>query len=210
MNNKTSSINTLAELWRASLPHRLVNGVTLYRTISFPFLVILLVIERIDIFKWLLIVSYLTDAVDGYLARKFKVTSVLGAKLDSIGDVLTVLAAIGGLFVFRWEFIQQEMVAIAIPIVLFLIQLSSGFIRYGQMTSFHTYMAKITAVLQGFFLCAIFLFDKPVYWLFYTTVLFTCLELIEEIIITAILPVWKTNVKGLYWILSARDKGSLN
>jgi CDP-diacylglycerol--glycerol-3-phosphate 3-phosphatidyltransferase len=204
--NKTSPINTLADLKNASLPHRLVNGVTLYRTIAFPFLVFLLVTERIDIFKWLLMVSYLTDAVDGYLARKFKVTSVLGTKLDSIGDILTVFAALGGLFVFRWEFIRQEMVGVAIPIALFLLQLSIGFIRYGQITSFHTYLAKITAVLQGVFLCAMFLFDKPIYWFFYVTVAFTCLELIEEIIITVILPMWKANVKGLYWILGNRQQ----
>jgi CDP-diacylglycerol--glycerol-3-phosphate 3-phosphatidyltransferase len=34
--------------------------------------------------------------------------------------------------------------------------------------------------------------------------LITTLELIEEIIITFLLPEWKANVKGLYWIIKRR------
>ena len=31
------------------------------------------------------------------------------------------------------------------------------------------YLGKIAAILQGFFMCPMFLFEQPVYWLFYTT-----------------------------------------
>ncbi len=64
----------------------IVNGITFYRTLTAPLLVFLIIYKQMDWFKWLLTLSFLTDAIDGFLARKFKVTSIAGAKLDSIGD----------------------------------------------------------------------------------------------------------------------------
>jgi phosphatidylglycerophosphate synthase len=74
----------------------IINGITLYRLIAAPFLLILAFLKETDVFKWLLAVSFFTDAIDGYLARKYKVVSVMGAKLDSWGDDLTVIAATVG------------------------------------------------------------------------------------------------------------------
>ncbi len=198
-------ISRLSDLKNASSPVKWVTMVTLYRTIAFPVLLFLIFTNRFDIFKWLLIISFLTDAVDGFLARTFKANSVLGAKLDSIGDDLTILAAVIGLAVAKTEFLKTEWLIFAIPLGLFFIQLAAAIIRYRKISSFHTYLAKTAAVLQGFFLCSMFLFDRPAYWLFYTTALITTLELIEEIIIVFVLREWKTNVRGLFWVLHRKE-----
>jgi phosphatidylglycerophosphate synthase len=194
-------IAKLSDLSRARGPVKWINAITLYRIIAFPVLILLIVVNRFDIFKWMLIISFLTDAVDGILARKYKANSVLGAKLDSIGDDLTILAAVSGLAVAKLEFLTEHWIIFAIPLSLFFIQIMAAFIRYRKMSSYHTYLAKTAAILQGFFMCSMFLFDKPAYWLFYTTAMVTTLELIEEIIIVVVLREWKTNVHGLYWVL---------
>ncbi len=194
-------IEKLSDLLSARAPVKWVNLITLYRTVAFPVLLILVFTNRFDIFKWMLIVSFFTDAVDGFLARKFKANSVLGAKLDSIGDDLTILAGVIGLAVAKTEFLKEHWIIFAIPLVLFFIQVIAAFIRYRKMSSYHTYLAKIAAILQGFFMCSMFLFEKPAYWLFYTTALVTTIELIEEIIMVFVLPEWKTNVQGLYWVM---------
>ena len=69
------------------------------------------------------------------------------------------------------------------------------------MTSFHTYGAKIATIFQGIFLLLFFFLTEPLSVLFYITVIITALDLIEEIILVLILPEWKTDVKGLYWVL---------
>ena len=51
----------------------IINGITLYRVIAAPFLLYLVVTRQEDIFKWLLAFSFFTDAIDGFLARKYKV-----------------------------------------------------------------------------------------------------------------------------------------
>jgi len=182
-----------------------VNGITFYRLLVAPFLIFLVFTDRMDLFKWLLAVSFFTDLIDGYLARLYKVTSVLGSRLDSVADDLTIVAALTGLFVFKIEFILGEKVIVVGLLVLYLFQNIYALARYHKISSFHTYSAKAAALLQGFFLILIFLLPDPIYILFYAACLVTAIDLIEEIILVFILPEWKTDVKGLYWVLKRKN-----
>ncbi len=179
----------------------IINGITLYRIIAAPFLLILLFLGQYDLFKWLLALSFFTDLIDGFLARKYKVASILGTKLDSIGDDLTVLVGMIGLFYLKWTFIKEQKSLLIMLLLLFLVQVISAFARYGKITSFHTYLAKLAALLQGVFLILVFFTDEPVMVLFYAAVIITMLELIEEIILVYLMPTWQINVKGIYWVM---------
>ena len=178
-----------------------INGITLYRIIAAPFLLLLLYNGQYLIFKWLLLLSFFTDLIDGYLARKFNVASVFGTRLDSIGDDLTILAAMVGLVVIKPAFIIEQKIIFIVIGVLFVVQTAYALIRYGKISSFHTYLAKLAAILQGIFLLMVFFIKEPVLILFYAAAGITILELIEETIIVYMLPKWETNVKGLYWAL---------
>lgn len=183
-----------------------INGITLYRVVAAPFLLLLVLTGWDELFKWLLLLSFFTDFIDGFLARRYKVTSVLGTKLDSIGDDLTVLVAMVGLFVEMPEFIEKEKYVLILLFIMFLAEISYAFYRYRKMTSFHTYLAKAAAILQGLFLLLTFFWGEPVYILFYAAVIVTFLELLEEIILIRLLPVWETNVGGLYWVLKRKKQ----
>ncbi|HUZ57837.1 MAG TPA: CDP-alcohol phosphatidyltransferase family protein [Hanamia sp.] len=104
--------------------------------------------------------SFFTDSIDGLLARKFKVTSIAGAKLDSIGDDLTVIAGTIGLIAFKSAFLKEEISLIILLLSLFVLQTVLAFVKFGKMTSFHTYAAKAAAILQGVFLILLFLFTQ--------------------------------------------------
>jgi CDP-diacylglycerol--glycerol-3-phosphate 3-phosphatidyltransferase len=186
----------------------LVNAITAYRVISAPVLMVLALTGNLAIFKWLLPISFFTDSIDGALARKLHVTSVFGSKLDSIGDDLSFLAALVGIFAFKLDFILANLVMIVPLLGLYLFQAVYALFKYGKITSFHTYLAKTAAISQGFFLIFLFLLPQPIYWLFYTALAITMLDLIEEIIILYLLPTWETNVKGLYWVLKEKKINS--
>jgi len=185
--------------------HHIVNGITLYRIVTAPVLLFLLWRHEVYGFKWLLAASFFTDAIDGYIARKFKVTSIAGARLDSIGDDLTVLVAIIGIVMLKKEFVRQEIVFISILSGLFVVQTVLALARYGKQSSFHTLLAKTAAILQGIFLLLIFFLPAPSYILFYIMAAVTALDLVEEIILVLLLPRWKANIKGLYWVLHKRE-----
>ena len=184
----------------------MVNGITLYRMMAAPFLIFLIVNQRPDLFKWLLALSFFTDAIDGYLARRYKVMSVLGSKIDSIADDLTIVVAIAGVIVFKPEFLRHEITLIILLLALFILQTILAFIRYGTISSFHTYAAKMAAILQGVFLLLLFFLPGPVYMLFYITAIVTIIDLLEEIILVLMLPQWEANVKGLYWVIKKKNQ----
>ncbi len=179
----------------------IINGITLYRVLSAFVLFYLIISGNQDVFKWLLPVSFFTDLIDGVLARKYKVTSVTGSFLDSIGDDLTVLAGVSAMYFFKYEFLYEQRFILLSLLALFFIQIGVSVFRYRKISSFHTYCAKTAAILQGSFLILLYLLPQPFYFLFYLAALITFLDLIEEIVLVFVLQEWKVNVKGLYWIL---------
>ncbi len=186
-----------------STSRRIINGITLYRVVAAPFLLVLLYFREMEIFKWLLALSFFTDFIDGWLARRFKVTSLIGAKLDSIGDDLTVLVGVIGMFVTKMEFIREHAVYFIVLLALFIMQAVFAYWKFRKMTTYHTFLAKGAAILQGVFLILLYFLPEPLMWLFYAAILVTMVQLIEDIIITLILPEWRANVKGLYWVLTS-------
>ncbi len=184
----------------------IINALTWYRLLAAPVLLVLIFTGQYHIFKWLLPVSFFTDLIDGTLARKFKVTSVFGSQLDSIGDDLTMLCGIIAAFVFKFQFISEQKIIAGILIILLLTQNILALIRYRKLSSFHTYLAKIAAILQGTFLILLFLLPQPVYPLFYAAAIVSILDLIEETIMVLMLKEWKADVKGIYWALKIRRR----
>jgi CDP-diacylglycerol--glycerol-3-phosphate 3-phosphatidyltransferase len=134
------------------------------------------------------------------LARKLKVASVFGTKLDSIGDDLTIVAGVLGVWYFKKDFFIEQLPLIGGMLLLFLFQITLSFLKYGRITSFHTILAKLAAVLQGSFLILLFFTASPFYGLFYLAAAVTTLELIEEILLVMFLKNWQANIKGLYWV----------
>ncbi len=128
----------------------------------------------------------------------------MGARLDSIGDDLTFAVAVIGLAVTRSEFLREQWIIIAVLLALFFIQLFLAIIKYGKMSSFHTYLAKIAAILQALFLISSFFFESISYPLFYIACVVTAIELAEEIILVLIIPKWQTDVKGMFWVFQRK------
>jgi CDP-diacylglycerol--glycerol-3-phosphate 3-phosphatidyltransferase len=199
---KEAQIETLYELFTKSKRITLIiNLITLYRIAAAPVIMIFLFTDKDNLFKWFLLFSFLTDMVDGFLARHYNANTIIGAKLDSIGDDFTILVALIGLFKLRYEFVTEHTFLFIFILVLFVIQLVFSLYKYGKISSFHTYTAKISALLQGLFLLSIFFFKEPILLLFYIASILTIIDLIEEIILVYKLPKWENDVKGLFWVL---------
>ena len=185
----------------------IINGITLYRLVMAPVLVLLIFTYQYHLFKWLLAVSFFTDLIDGWLARRYKVVSKFGATLDSVADDLTIVAGIVAALVFKPAFFKQHIVLVIILLALFIIQTALALIRYRKLSSFHIYSAKLAALMQGTFLILLFFLPQPPVILFYIAFAVTVIDLIEEIILVMILPEWKADVKGLYWVLKEKRSG---
>src|SRR5687768_16366651 len=184
----------------------IINGISIYRVVAAFILVYIIIIGRLDIFRWLLAFSFFTDSIDGVLARKFKVVSVMGSRIDSIGDDLTVLVAVIGIYFFEPAFIHQYYHWLLILFGRLLIQTILTLYRYGRPTSFHTYLAKLAMLFRGIFLILLFFLPEWPVVLFFIALGVIMLDLIEEIIMILYLPEWQADVKGLFWIKKKKNK----
>jgi CDP-diacylglycerol--glycerol-3-phosphate 3-phosphatidyltransferase len=177
-----------------------------YRIAAAPLLLIFIWQDQRSIFSWLLLVSYSTDAIDGFVARKLKITSSRGSQLDSMGDQITLIIGLIGLFYFETEFIKANLTLIIIAFVPYIVQMFIAYIKYGKATAFHTYLAKLSAIIQSaFILFSLFFYLE--YTLFYTMIVIGLLETFEEITLIFMYNNWASDVKGIYW--AYKDKRRL-
>jgi len=183
--------------------YNIADWFSFYRIFAAPFLLLIIWSGNRELFSWLLLLSYSTDMIDGILARKLKITSSRGSQLDSFGDQLTLFVGFIGLLFFENDFISANYQWILIPFVLYFFQMLIAFRKYGKATAFHTYLAKLSAVVQALFILWL-LFFGPLYWLFYSMIIIGIIETIEEILLIYLYPNWVAGVKGYFW--ARRDK----
>ncbi|GAA4884333.1 CDP-alcohol phosphatidyltransferase family protein [Flaviramulus aquimarinus] len=177
-----------------------------YRILAAPMLIALICLDQRLVFSWFLLISYSTDAIDGFLARKLKITSPRGSQLDSIGDQITFAIGLVGLFYFEKTFILKHLIIIVIAFMPYLVQMIIAYLKYGKTTAFHTYLAKFSAVVQSAFILWS-LFFNPEQVLFYIMITVGILETVEEIILIFLYDNWVSDVKSIFFVY--RDKRRL-
>jgi CDP-diacylglycerol--glycerol-3-phosphate 3-phosphatidyltransferase len=174
------------------------------RIVSFPLVLIFILLEERQIAAWLYIILFSTDFIDGFFAFFYNQESSRRAKLDSLGDFLFLITGLIGFYIFETEFFHQYIIPISIVLGLYALQCLIAFIKWGRPSSFHTYSAKFAAITQVIFIAFSLMFEaSPV--LFYFTVVFSTIDIMEDIILTFLLPTWQANVKGLLWLEKNND-----
>lgn len=87
-------------------------------------------------------ISAATDALDGYLARKLDVCSVLGVTFDTIGDLLIGIAPVKVLIVQK-EIKGWFLLWIGVSILFFLVSAIISQIKFKKLSFPHTYFDKL-------------------------------------------------------------------
>ena len=183
------------------------NILSLLRLALVPVLVGLASAQRGDIFLVLLAVSLLSDVLDGYLARKLGLVSELGAKLDSWGDILTYAAMILGLHLIWPDIFDKQAEFLFAAMMSFILPTLLAFRKFGAYPSYHTWGAKLAAVLMAPAYYVLILADADSF--FRVVILFHLLVAAEEMAITFILNRPRSNVGSVFYLgsdLSGRRK----
>src|SRR5215475_12339709 len=121
--------------FRRQLPN-LLSGL---RLALVPALLALAWNGRPTAFLWLFAFSLSTDLFDGYLARRFRSTSEVGAKLDSWGDLATyAVFPLCAWWLFRDKVLDQLGFVVA-GLFGFVAPTLVGLAKYRRLTSYHTY-----------------------------------------------------------------------
>ncbi len=184
----------------------LPNVLSIARILAAPVLVAMAAITNETAFTWILVPALLSDIADGLIARALHLQSKLGALLDSLGDVLLLLASFYGVFVFHPELVRDHWMAGTALLGTWLLESVAALLRYGRLASFHTYLAKVAGYLLGIFVGVLFVFGFHA-WLMYLAVGASVLANLEGTALLVLLPQWRPDVRGLLWVLRERRGG---
>ncbi len=87
----------------------------------------------------------LTDALDGWLARKTGTASDFGARLDSVADLLFYAVLLLRLFPVLWRTLPAAVwYAVAVILLVRLAAYITAAIKYHRFASLHTWLNKLT------------------------------------------------------------------
>ena len=179
------------------MPIRYVpNALSLFRIFMVPVLGVLAWQGLPLLFLGALALSLGSDVVDGWVARRQGVTSPMGARLDSWGDLATYAA----LPLFAWwlwpDLLRAEWRTLACALFAYTLPMVFAWARFGRLSSYHTWGAKLTAVVMGVALFVLFLGGPT--WLFQVATFLLLLEAFEEIAISWVLPRLHSDVPTLW------------
>jgi phosphatidylglycerophosphate synthase len=158
------------------------------------------------VFTLVLAASLSTDMLDGYLARRLRQQTHLGAQLDSWGDLLTVLVYPLAALWLQPDELRKNLGYALFAGVAYCAPILFGLIKFHRLTSYHTRLAALTAPVIGVAMIAFFAgwSDLP----FRVACVLLVVSQLEEMAISAILTRWTVNVRTFRHALSLRAENS--
>jgi len=175
------------------------NALSVTRIVCAPVLVLMAVTGEQSIYTWVLVPALLTDAADGWIARGLGLQSRLGARLDSLGDSLIWCAGLAGLLAFQRDVLAANRWLIGAVVAAWMLENVLAWLRYRRLSSFHTVLSKCAGVLLSVYIGVLFLFGHWS-WLLWLATTVSLLASAEEIWLLALLPEWRADVNGVWWL----------
>ncbi|HKQ10610.1 MAG TPA: CDP-alcohol phosphatidyltransferase family protein [Rhizomicrobium sp.] len=179
------------------------NALSAYRLGMAPVVAGLALTGREKLFVLLIVISLISDILDGLIARAFRLQTAFGAKLDSIADDATYIAAFIGVLVFKAAEIGPHMPLLYLFMAMVVLTSLVHLVKFGRFPSFHLYSFRVGGYLQGGFLVFLFVHGFEVH-LFYFVFLYGIAACLEVILVTLVVRQPISNARGLYWVLRDR------
>jgi cardiolipin synthase (CMP-forming) len=188
-----------------NIPLTIPNALSLYRLISFPFIMIFIFLGHEGLFAFFIWFNLTTDILDGWIARRFNQMTEIGARIDGLADNGTYILALIGIYVFKWPDIQPHAVSFFIFIGVLITSRLYSIIKLRIFHGFHTYGVKIAGYIHGIFFIVLFVSGFYL-WFYYIMIISGLIVFSENILITLFLDESRSEVKGLYWVLKTRKE----
>ncbi|MDD5461102.1 MAG: CDP-alcohol phosphatidyltransferase family protein [Methylococcales bacterium] len=155
-------------------------------------------------FMGLLAIAFLTDLLDGLVARLTGQITQFGATLDSWADVITYLTIAAACWWLWPDIVHRELFFVGLIVASCLLPAAAGFSKFGQFTSYHTWGVKLAAASMGLTLYVLFL-GGPV-WPFRMAAVICILAAIEEIALTLLLSEPESNVRSVWDVIKRPEQ----
>lgn len=180
------------------------NLLSVFRLVLVPVLFYLAWTGKSTLFLVFFTCALFSDCVDGFLARKLNQVSEFGTKLDTWADFAMYMS----LPICAWwlwpDVIRREAPFVIAAVTSYIVPIIFAFLKYGRNTSYHTWGAKLSAVLMSGAMLVIFAGGPA--WPFRLFTPFFVLVELEEIAMTAILSEWRANVPTFWHAMKFKEQ----
>jgi cardiolipin synthase (CMP-forming) len=161
------------------------NRLTLLRLLLLPALWALALRGHTVALGIAIALASLTDVLDGFLARRWRQTSRLGSRLDTIADSALLASILVWFLMLRPEFLREQAVPLLVWAAIGLTAAAVGWVRFRRLWDLHLYSSKAGAFLGYVFTVWIFVLGSYPTWLFALAIGVSILGAVETLAVYA-------------------------
>ncbi len=171
---------------------------SLIRLLSAPFLLYLAYKGNEKVFFYWFVFCLMTDALDGFIARRFNMQTVFGAKLDSLADFAMYITGIYGLLVLKWDILHTYRYSFFFLIFYYVFIDLFALVKFKEVSSLHLISSKISGFIQAIFYLSIFTigFYPVLYWVMF---IISTLSFIENMYFLIKLKKMRSDLKSFFY-----------
>lgn len=150
-------------------------------------------------------VGILSDIFDGVIARRVGAATKALRRMDSLVDTVFVLCSLAAAWIAHQAALTPHLPLLALMLALNFISYLPALLKFGRAPAYHAYSAKASGLLL--FGAGAWLFATgEAGWLLTAAILLTILSHLDRIVITLLLPEWRTDINGI-WVLLREKAG---
>ena len=177
-----------------NLKQNIPNSLSILRIVLS--LLILVAVQNKTLIFVIMLLCGLTDVLDGFIARRFNCQSQLGARLDSIGDLVFFLVLVLYFLVWRIDLIKENIVFLSAVTAVRLASLIVSRVKNRKAYALHTIANKITGVVVFTGILISFIIEKRVIIEIILTV--ALVSAVEELLIMITRDNPDINIKSIF------------
>ena len=180
------------------------NIISLYRLFSVPILFYVAYNGQEKIFFYWFLFNVSTDALDGFIARKFNMKTKIGAKLDSLADFAMYILATFAMIHLKYSELKPVLFSFYLIIFYYLLIDIFALIKFKEISSLHLYLSKLNGIIQSGFFILLFTvgYNKYYYWLMF---FLATISFLENMYFLTKLRKMQSNLKGYIWTIRKKD-----
>jgi cardiolipin synthase (CMP-forming) len=126
---------------------RVADALTWLRLLLVPVILWLALLGHGALVGLGLVLAGATDFLDGFLARRLGQESPVGARLDSIADILLLVSAMVCIELLHPEIARENPAVVAGAFSVYFVSLAVGLIKFRRLGNLHLYSAKVAGGL---------------------------------------------------------------
>lgn len=183
------------------------NQLTAARLVLIPVMWVLAFLKLPFYIGFGIFISFITDVLDGHIARRLNQVSESGSKFDSLADNLLIPSGLVWLWLFRPGIYLENTLFCSLAITVYFSSLLLGAVKFKRFANLHLYSTKAAGVAMYLFMSIALIMDHYSPPLFYIAVIMFIASSTETLLLQLVCLYVDEHMGSLLLVLQRRNSG---